>query len=138
MLIYTINKKEGISILMVTHDAKIASYSTKLLYIKDGIIDTQIERRDLSQKELDSKSANLTNNQQSLLHRYFGLRNKKQVLTDLQNVTGNEYNDGFVVDLAVLETLTGDREEYENALQQRAEQLKSRTEEDKYKTLFPL
>ena len=36
---------------MVTHDAKIASYSTKLLYIKDGIIDCTIEREGLSQKE---------------------------------------------------------------------------------------
>ena len=46
-----LNEKEGVSILMVTHDAKIASYSTKLLYIKDGIIDCTIEREGLSQKE---------------------------------------------------------------------------------------
>ena len=44
-------KKEGVSILMVTHDSKIASYSSKLLYIKDGIIDRTIEREGLSQKE---------------------------------------------------------------------------------------
>ena len=43
--------KEGVSILMVTHDSKIASYSSKLLYIKDGIIDRTIEREGLSQKE---------------------------------------------------------------------------------------
>ena len=35
----------------VTHDSKIASYSSKLLYIKDGIIDRTIEREGLSQKE---------------------------------------------------------------------------------------
>ena len=29
-----LNEKEGVSILMVTHDSKIASYSSKLLYIK--------------------------------------------------------------------------------------------------------
>ena len=46
-----LNEKEGVSILMVTHDSKIASYSSKLLYIKDGIIDRTIEREGLSQKE---------------------------------------------------------------------------------------
>lgn len=42
---------EGVSILMVTHDAMIASYSKKLLYIKDGCIDTTIDRETMSQKE---------------------------------------------------------------------------------------
>ena len=46
-----LNEKEGVFILMVTHDSKIASYSSKLLYIKDGIIDRTIEREGLSQKE---------------------------------------------------------------------------------------
>ena len=46
-----INKKMQATILMVTHDSKIASYSSKLLYIKDGIIDRMIEREGLSQKE---------------------------------------------------------------------------------------
>ena len=46
-----LNEKEGVSILMVTQDSKIASYSSKLLYIKDGIIDRTIEREGLSQKE---------------------------------------------------------------------------------------
>ena len=42
---------EGVSILMVTHDPMIASYSKKLLYIKDGCIDTTIDRNTMSQKE---------------------------------------------------------------------------------------
>ena len=50
-LFKVLNEKEGVSILMVTHDSKIASYSSKLLYIKDGIIDRTIEREGLSQKE---------------------------------------------------------------------------------------
>ena len=33
------------------HDSKIESYSSKLLYIKYGIIDRTIEREGLSQKE---------------------------------------------------------------------------------------
>ena len=36
---------------MVTHDSMIASYSQKLLYIKDGQIAETIERKDLTQKE---------------------------------------------------------------------------------------
>ena len=46
-----LNEEEGVSILMVTHDSMIASYSHKLLYIKDGQIAETIERKDLTQKE---------------------------------------------------------------------------------------
>lgn len=46
-----LNEEEGVSILMVTHDAKIASYSSKVLYIKDGIIDDVIERNNMTQKD---------------------------------------------------------------------------------------
>ena len=46
-----LNDEEGVSILMVTHDSMIASYSSKLLYIKDGHIEETIERGDMSQKE---------------------------------------------------------------------------------------
>lgn len=42
---------EGVSILMVTHDSMIASYSKKLLYIKDGSIAETIERNNMTQKE---------------------------------------------------------------------------------------
>lgn len=46
-----LNHEDGVSILMVTHDSMIASYSSKLLYIKDGVIADRIERGDMSQKE---------------------------------------------------------------------------------------
>lgn len=46
-----LNEEEGVSILMVTHDSMIASYSQKLLYIKDGHIAETIEKGNLSQKE---------------------------------------------------------------------------------------
>ncbi|MDD8048665.1 MAG: ABC transporter ATP-binding protein [Thomasclavelia sp.] len=46
-----LNEQDGISIVLVTHDPQIASYSSKLLYIRDGIIDQTIERKDLTQKE---------------------------------------------------------------------------------------
>ncbi|MCD8028576.1 MAG: ABC transporter ATP-binding protein [Erysipelotrichaceae bacterium] len=45
-----LNDQDGVSILMVTHDSMIASYSQKLLYIKDGKIEETLERGDLSQK----------------------------------------------------------------------------------------
>lgn len=46
-----LNDDEGVSILMVTHDSMIASYSQKLLYIKDGEIAETVEKNNLSQKE---------------------------------------------------------------------------------------
>ncbi len=46
-----LNEKEGITILMVTHDPMIASYSKKLLFLKDGEIETIIERGDRSRKD---------------------------------------------------------------------------------------
>lgn len=36
---------------MVTHDPLIASYSSRLVYIKDGIIEQTIEKEQMSQKE---------------------------------------------------------------------------------------
>ena len=61
-----LNEEEGVSILMVTHDSMIASYSQKLLYIKDGQIAETIERKDLTQKEL----ANYLNVSQKSYSRY--------------------------------------------------------------------
>ena len=46
-----LNKEKGVTILMVTHDATIASYSTKMLRIKDGLIETIVEADGLSQKD---------------------------------------------------------------------------------------
>lgn len=42
---------EGTTILMVTHDNAIASYSKKLLFIKDGILEKTLHRDNKSQKE---------------------------------------------------------------------------------------
>lgn len=46
-----LNEKEGITIIMVTHDPMIASYSSRFLYIKDGVIDQTLERNDLKQED---------------------------------------------------------------------------------------
>lgn len=47
----TLNERSNVTIMMVTHDAMIASYSKKMVYIRDGVIDDMIERNDLSQKD---------------------------------------------------------------------------------------
>ncbi len=44
-----LNKDEGVTIVMVTHDALVASYSGRLLYIKDGSIDKTLDRADMDQ-----------------------------------------------------------------------------------------
>ena len=64
-----LNDKEGITILMVTHDSMIASYSKKLLFLRDGKIDEAIERGQLSQKEFFYKIVEVTSKEsQSLLN----------------------------------------------------------------------
>ena len=40
--------EEGVTIIMVSHDAMIASYSSKLVYIKDGNIEVELERLNMS------------------------------------------------------------------------------------------
>ncbi len=49
MKIFSDLNKEGVTIVMVTHDALVTSYSSRLLYIKDGNIDTVLERGDMDQ-----------------------------------------------------------------------------------------
>lgn len=50
-LLKDLNENEGVTIIMVTHDSMIASYSKKLIYIRDGKIDGIIERGDYTQRE---------------------------------------------------------------------------------------
>lgn len=59
--------EEGISILMVTHDPMIASYSNKLLYIKDGQIESQIKKGSLSQKDYFYKIVELNSKESQSL-----------------------------------------------------------------------
>ena len=46
-----INKEKHTTIIMVTHDPQIASYSSKLIYITDGKIVKELERKNMSQKD---------------------------------------------------------------------------------------
>ncbi|WP_055669846.1 ABC transporter ATP-binding protein [Desnuesiella massiliensis] len=59
-LLKELNEKEGITIIMVTHDSMIASYAKKLLFLRDGKIDETIERGDLTQKEFFYKIVEIT------------------------------------------------------------------------------
>ena len=46
-----LNKEDGITILMVTHDLYTASYCDKVMLFKDGIITGSIDRNGVSRKE---------------------------------------------------------------------------------------
>lgn len=62
-----LNETEGVTILMVTHDSMIASYSKKLVYIRDGVIDGIIERNDMSQKEFFYKIVDINSRESQAL-----------------------------------------------------------------------
>ncbi|MBO6046739.1 MAG: ABC transporter ATP-binding protein [Erysipelotrichaceae bacterium] len=46
---------QGVTIIMVTHDALVASYSSRFVYLHDGRIETELRRGDLSQDEYFEK-----------------------------------------------------------------------------------
>lgn len=54
-ILQTLNKEEGVTIIMVSHDPLIASYSSRLIYIKDGNIEQKLEKKDLTQEEYFQK-----------------------------------------------------------------------------------
>ena len=50
-ILQRLNHENGVTIVMVTHDPLITSYSSRLLYIKDGNIETVLEKGDMTQDE---------------------------------------------------------------------------------------
>lgn len=58
-LIDRLNRGQGVTVIMVTHDPLIASYSSRLVYIKDGVIKQTILRENLTQKEYFDKITEL-------------------------------------------------------------------------------
>ena len=46
-----LNEETGVTIVMVTHDPMITSYANKLIYIRDGMIETELERGNMTQDE---------------------------------------------------------------------------------------
>ncbi len=58
-----LNIEEGVTVLMVTHDTLIASYSSKLLYIKDGMIEHTIHKEALEQKHYFYRIVDINSNE---------------------------------------------------------------------------
>lgn len=54
-LLKSLNEKEGITIVIVTHDSLIASYSKELLLIRDGKVDKVLKRGNIKQSEFYHK-----------------------------------------------------------------------------------
>lgn len=50
-LVGRLNREQAVTIIMVTHDPLIASYSSRMVYIKDGIIEQTMDKGEMSQKE---------------------------------------------------------------------------------------
>ena len=50
-MLKNMNTEESRTFIMVTHDPQIASYSSKLIYITDGKIVKELERKNMSQKD---------------------------------------------------------------------------------------
>ena len=59
MLFKKLNEDNQVTIIMVSHDPLIASYSSRWVYIKDGYIEETLERHQLSQDEYFQKIVEL-------------------------------------------------------------------------------
>ena len=54
-ILVSLNRENGVTIVMVTHDPLIASYSSRLIYIRDGNIETELKREGRTQDEYFQK-----------------------------------------------------------------------------------
>ena len=54
-ILQKLNREDGVTIVMVTHDPLITSYSSRLIYIKDGNIESVLEKGNMSQDEYFQK-----------------------------------------------------------------------------------
>ena len=54
-ILQRLNSEDGVTIVMVTHDPLITSYSSRLIYISDGNIETVLEKGDMTQDEYFQK-----------------------------------------------------------------------------------
>lgn len=62
-LLRKLNKEDEVTILLVTHDSMIASYSKQLLFLIDGKIDTILERGEDSQKKFYHRIMEVTSHE---------------------------------------------------------------------------
>lgn len=54
-ILQNLNQKDGVTIVMVTHDSLIASYSSRLIVIRDGSIETELDRGSMNQNDYFTK-----------------------------------------------------------------------------------
>lgn len=66
------NDNENKTIIMVTHDSMIASYTKKLLFIRDGKIDEILEKGDLSQRQFFYNIVDVTSKESQALFEVMG------------------------------------------------------------------
>jgi len=67
-MLQNLNEKNGTTILMVTHDNMIASYSKKLIFIRDGKVAEVLEKGGFTQKDFFYKIVDITSEEsQNLL-----------------------------------------------------------------------
>lgn len=59
-LLKKLNVEQSKTIVMVTHDPQVASYSSKLIYITDGKIVKELEKNNMSQKEYFNEIVKVT------------------------------------------------------------------------------
>lgn len=50
-ILVKLNKEQGVTIIMVSHDPLIASYSSRFIYINDGNIEHTLERNNMTQED---------------------------------------------------------------------------------------
>ncbi len=49
-ILQKLNKEKGVTIVMVSHDPMVMSYTTKLVFLKDGNIESVLEKGDMDQR----------------------------------------------------------------------------------------
>ncbi len=61
----SLNEDQGVTIVMVTHDPLITSYSSRLIYIRDGYIESELSRGDMTQDEYFHKIVDINSAESS-------------------------------------------------------------------------
>lgn len=67
-----LNENEGVTILMVTHDSMIASYTKKLVFLRDGKIEEIIDKGDKDQREFFYEIVDVTSRETQNLFNIMG------------------------------------------------------------------